>query len=102
MTIELNQEENKTVLHMDGRLDSNTSTLLQEKIAEVFLSATNVVLDFDKVSFISSAGLRVLLIGHKTATSKGGTMELIHVSQNVFKVLENVGFAKFLSVQTKD
>ncbi|MEG2073051.1 MAG: STAS domain-containing protein, partial [Oscillospiraceae bacterium] len=84
---------------IEGRIDTNTSPQLQEEILKVFKVSKSVTLDFDKVPYISSAGLRALLIGQKTAASKGATMELVHVSAAVFSILESVGFATLLTIR---
>lgn len=97
MTIQTKQEDGYTILTIEGRIDSNTSPQLQSKILETFQSAKQVILDFDKVEYISSAGLRSILIGQKTAGSKKGIMELANVSPMVMQVLESVGFAKILT-----
>lgn len=99
MKIQSKVEEGVTYLHIDGRVDSNTSPQLQESILESFRSTKQVVLDFEKVEYISSAGLRALLIGQKTATTKKGSMELIHVSDMVMEILETVGFAEILTIR---
>lgn len=97
MTIQTKQEGNFTFIMIEGRIDSNTSNELQEKITETFTLTNQIVLDFKEVSYISSAGLRVLLMGQKTSSSKKGTMELDNVSEQVMKVLETVGFTKILT-----
>lgn len=99
MTITTKKEGNSAVLTVNGRVDTNTSPQLQSEILRAFQAATNVVLDFEGVPYISSAGLRALLIGQKTAKSKRGTMELIHVSDMVMAVLDSVGFSSILTVK---
>lgn len=86
-------------LLVDGRVDTNTSPQLQKAILESFQKNKNIVLDFLNVSYISSAGLRALLIGQKTAISKGGSMKLTNVSETVMTVLTMTGFAKNLDIQ---
>ncbi len=99
MTINTKREGSRVTLSIEGRVDTNTTPQLQSKILEAFRSAKEVVLDFQKVPYISSAGLRALLIGQKTAASKRATMELIHVSEGVMQVLETVGFADILNIR---
>lgn len=98
MTINTKQEGSQITLLIEGRVDTNTSPQLQSKILEAFRSAQKVVLDFEKVPYISSAGLRALLIGQKTAASKQGSMVMTHVSAPVMQVLEMVGFADILTI----
>jgi len=86
-------------LIIDGRIDTNTSPQLQQAILNAFQKKNEVVLDFLNVDYISSAGLRALLIGHKTATSKGGSMKLTNVSDVVMSVLDVTGFATILKIE---
>lgn len=98
MTIKVSKEGTSAVLAIEGRVDTNTSPELQSEILKAFQSAKSVTLDFAAVPYISSAGLRCLLIGQKTAASKGAVMDLVNVSPAVYSVLESVGFAKILTI----
>ncbi len=86
-------------LMVDGRVDTNTSPQLQQAILNAFQKQKDVVVDFLNVPYISSAGLRALLIGQKTAASKGGSMKLTNVSDVVMNVLEMSGFSKILVIE---
>ena len=99
MTITTTQEGAHITLAIDGRVDTNTSPQLQNEILKAFQTAKELTLDFEKVPYISSAGLRTLLIGQKTAASKRAAMELVHLSQQVLSVLESVGFTKILTIR---
>lgn len=83
---------------VDGRVDANTSPQLQQAILNALQKDSNIVLDFLNVPYISSAGLRALLIGHKTAASKGGSMKLTNLSDTVSDVLNMSGFASILTI----
>ena len=85
-------------LLIEGRIDTNTSPQLQQAILNAFQKKNDVVLDFLNVDYISSAGLRALLIGHKTATSKGGSMKLTNVSEGVMNIFDVTGFATILKI----
>lgn len=85
-------------LIVEGKVDTNTSPQLQQAILSAFRIKNEVVVDFLNVSIISSAGLRALLIGQKTAESKGGTMKIANVNETVFDVLEMTGFHKILTL----
>ena len=98
MTITTTQEGAHITLAIDGRVDTNTSPQLQSAILDAFQRSSHIVLDFEKVPYISSAGLRALLIGQKTANSKRGSMELIHVCPAVMTILQSVGFADILTI----
>jgi len=99
MTIVKTQNSDTVTLQVDGRVDTNTSPELQKAILEAFQSAKNLSLDLANVAYVSSAGLRALLIGQKTAASKGGVMELLNVTPTVKAVLDSVGFSKILTLR---
>lgn len=99
MTITKLQDGDAVTLQVEGRVDTNTSPELQKAILEAFQSAKRLTLDLEKVVYVSSAGLRALLLGQKTAGSKGATMELTHVAPTVKAVLDSVGFSKILTLR---
>ena len=99
MTITKLQSGDAVTLQVEGRVDTNTSPELQKAILESFQSAAKLTLDLEKVVYVSSAGLRALLLGQKTAASKGAAMELIHVAPTVKTVLDSVGFSKILTLR---
>ena len=99
MTISSTIKDNEALLQIDGRVDTNTSPQLQSAILNAFQRSSRLVLDFAKVPYISSAGLRALLIGQKTANSKRAVMELIHVSPTVMTILQSVGFADIPTIR---
>lgn len=89
----------KIVLEIEGRIDTNSSTQLQAKILQAFQKGKHLELDFEKTAYITSAGLRALLIGQKTANSKGGSMKLLHVCPMIQNVLDLSGFSKILNIE---
>ena len=99
MTITKNQSGDAVTLLVDGRVDTNTSPDLQKEILAAFQTAKTLTLDLEKVVYVSSAGLRALLIGQKTAASKGAAMELVHVTPTVKTVLDSVGFSSILTIR---
>lgn len=56
---------------VEGRVDANTSRELQDAIITAFQSANKLVVDFAKVEYVASAGLRALLLGQKNGGVKG-------------------------------
>jgi anti-anti-sigma factor len=98
MTITETKGEDTIQLNVEGNVDTNTAPQLQMHILQGFQKSRNVVLEMSKCPYMSSAGLRALLIGQKTATSKGGTMKLVNVQPTVRDVFEVSGFATILTV----
>lgn len=99
MTITENLNGDIITLYIEGRVDASTSPELQNKILISFQKVKNLVLDFEKCEYLSSAGLRALLIGQKTAQSKGGSMKLVKVPAVLMSVLELSGFSNILKIE---
>jgi len=98
MTINKEQKDEKTTFFPAGRLDTTTAPQLQEVLIPEFDSAKHVELDFSELVYISSAGLRVLLMGQKTAKAKNGEFSVINVSDEIMEVFEMTGFADMLNI----
>lgn len=92
--------DNDTItLKIEGRVDTNTSPQVQEYILKGFQKGNNLILDFENCAYLSSAGLRALLIGQKTAISKKGSMKLINVPEVLRSVFEMTGFINILTIE---
>ena len=96
----INKEINGTELRIavEGRLDTMTAPELEAELRESLDTAESLILDFGKLEYISSAGLRVLLTAHKAMAAKGG-MKVIHVNEVVQEVFEVTGFSDILDVE---
>ncbi len=98
MTINKAQENGKLILRPEGRMDTTTAPELQNVLIPAFDEAKEVALDFSQLAYVSSAGLRVLLMGQKTAKSKGASMTLTNVAPEIMEVLEMTGFTGILTI----
>ena len=85
-------------LALIGRLDTVTAPELETEIVAILPTADSLVLDMEKLDYISSAGLRVILKTHKALSSKAG-LKLINVSDDVKEVFEITGFSDFLTIE---
>ena len=99
MKIIAQNSESEIRLLIQGRIDTSTSAELQEEIMKSFQKVKHVMLDFEEVPYISSAGLRALLLGHKTAIAKGGSLKILHICDVVREVLQVTGFLKILNIE---
>ena len=98
MTIEIIKNENEIIIKVEGRLDTNTAPSLEKAINENTEVNNNLVLDLNKLVYISSAGLRVLLSAQKKM-NKNGSMKVKNVSEDVMAVFEMTGFADILVIE---
>ena len=79
-------------------LDSSNSNQEQEKILAIFDAGSGVILDMTDCTYVSSAGLRVLLYSYKVAASKGQKIVLVGVCDEVRDVMSMTGFEKFFDL----
>ncbi|MCL1893252.1 MAG: STAS domain-containing protein [Holophagaceae bacterium] len=98
MAITKTLENGKLTLSLEGKLSVSTAPQLQDALSTAFDEAEEVILDFAKLVYVSSAGLRVLLIGHETAQAKGAKMVLSGVSEEIMEVMEMTGFTNVLTI----
>lgn len=85
-------------LALEGRLDTTTSPALEEEFKTSSEGMKSVVFDFEKLEYISSAGLRVLLAAQKTM-NRQGTMKVTHVNESIREILEVTGFVDILTIE---
>ena len=96
MTIDKKLEDGRLTLALTGRLDTNTSPELE---AELKLDGvTEVVFDFSAVEYISSAGLRVLMMAQKTMMASGGKMEVANPNAMVKDVFDMTGMSGVFTI----
>jgi anti-sigma B factor antagonist len=98
MTINKTLDGNTLNVALEGRLDTVTAPELEASLREDLDKIDSLVLDFSKLEYISSAGLRVLLSAHKSMAGKGG-MKVKNVNEIVNEVFEVTGFADILNIE---
>ena len=98
MVISKINESGKITLILEGVLDTTTAPQLQEVLIPAFDEAMHITMDFSKLDYVSSAGLRVLLIGQKTANAKGASMAVSKVPDGIKEVFEITGFSDMLTI----
>lgn len=93
MTFNVIEEGNKLTGVMDGRLDTAAAVQFAEQLKIMMDNADkDLVLDMEKLTFISSSGLRLLLSLRKESMAKGGTVTIANVSPEVKQVFTITGF----------
>jgi anti-sigma B factor antagonist len=98
MTINKQQNGSALTLALEGRLDTVTSPELEKELKASLDGVDTLTLDFEKLEYISSAGLRVLLSAHKIMSAKGG-MKVKNVNEIVREVFDVTGFADILTIE---
>ena len=98
MTIDKKLEGTKLEIILEGRLDTITAPTLEEELKQSLDGITELVFDFGKLEYISSAGLRVLLAAQKIM-NKQGSMIIKNVSDVINDVFEVTGFSDILTIE---
>lgn len=83
---------------LSGRLDTVSAPAFQEQALSLVADATTFVLDCSELSYLSSAGLRTLLLIHKRLMAKGARLTLDGVVPSVRDVLDLTGFSGIFDV----
>ncbi|MFZ7125069.1 MAG: STAS domain-containing protein [Desulfobacterales bacterium] len=93
------KHEDYSVFKLTGRLDSNTSLGFEKKLFEAIENGTqHLILDFEGLDYISSAGLRVILKATKNLKNTQGSLVLCAMQDYVKEVFEISGFDSFLPI----
>ena len=99
MNISKNYEDKKLVLAVEGRVDTITSQELEQSINEEIGNFNSLTLDFDKLEYISSAGLRVLIATQKKLKKEDVPLEIINVNETIKEIFRMSGFDKILKIE---
>lgn len=98
MKIDINIENSILIITIEGSIDSKTASEVQQKILEASADSDNVIIDLTKVDFVSSAGLRVLLMVYRQIKAKNGKVILVGVSEEITEVMSMTGFINFFEI----
>ena len=82
----------------EGRLDTTTAPQLEAELRQSIQGVTLLELDFDRLEYLSSAGLRVILAAQKTM-NRQGKMVVRHVNETIMEVFEVTGFNDILTIE---
>ena len=99
LEVTVEQSETAVVVHAAGSVDSNTAPQLEEPLLRAAENGA-VQLDLAKVPYMSSAGLRVLLLAAKALQKRGERLRVINAPAQIYNVLNISGFTSFIDVSS--
>ena len=91
-------ENTALLLSLEGRLDTTTAPQLEAELKSSLDGVTALTMDLEKLEYISSAGLRVLLSAQKRMNAQGD-MKIIHVGETVMEIFDVTGFSDILTIE---
>lgn len=99
MKIQKSKSESVVILELNGRLDASTSSGLEKKLVHLLDEGEkHFILDFEHLEYISSAGLRVLLMAAKKTNGIGGKVALSCLKEHVKEVFDIAGFTAIFPI----
>lgn len=98
MEVQKRNEDGIDVVTPVGRIDTSTAKAFEDGLMSTLNNSSKVIVQFDKLDYISSAGLRVMLIAQKKMNAKKGILALSDLPKNIHEVFKMSGFDKILKI----
>ena len=98
LNIVKNYDGEKLIISLEGRLDTTTAPQAESELGGAAEGVSALVLNLEKLEYISSAGLRVLLSAQKTM-NKQGSMKVTNVCEEIMEIFEITGFTDILTIE---
>ena len=97
LTIKISAVQGVTVAELAGELTAKTAPEAQQRILEQAQPSAKILLDLSRVQFMSSAGLRLLLVVYRGVTGKGGRAVLVGLTEDIKNTMAITGFLDFFA-----
>jgi len=95
MNLQTRQEGDIEIVQMEGSLDGKSAPEVREQLRPILARAQKLILDMTKVDYLSSAGLRLLLLTYREVRAARGKVVLLGVSREIQTVMSHTGFLSF-------
>jgi anti-sigma B factor antagonist len=103
MNIATREAEDVKIVDLEGNLDTNTAPDAESHLSKLMSEdITKILINLEKLDYISSAGLRVFLATAKQLKSTGGELRLCHLNETVQEIFDMSGFSTILSVSSSE
>ncbi len=101
MEITITKHEDAILASIEGRVDTTTAKDFEIKVAELLSDeCANIILDCEKMNYVSSSGLRGFLILQKGINAKKGKLVLQNMSAPVYEIFKITGFSTIFNITT--
>lgn len=99
ISVQIEENKEKRIIRLDGRIDAAATPILETKLDELLKSGhSKIVLDFSRVDYLSSAGLRFLLSATKKAKAAKGMLVIASIQDEVMEIIKMAGFERILLI----
>ena len=98
MTIDMTKEGSALTVALEGRLDTTTAPKLEAELRPAMEGMKSLVMDLSRLDYVSSAGLRVLLMAQKVM-NRQGSMVIRNVKPEIMDIFDVTGFVDILNIE---
>ena len=98
MEIQVIEQAGATLAVIIGDIDGRTASIVQERVLPLVSSGKNVLLDMEKVEYMSSAGLRLLIMLYRQSAANNGKLVLSGLSEDIKETMDATGFLAHFTV----
>jgi anti-sigma B factor antagonist len=98
MNVSITEEGGVSKIKLEGSIDGKTAPMVRDQITPALEKADRVILDMTQVNYLSSAGLRLLLLIYREFTARKGKLVLLNVSPEIQSVMSHTGFLNFFTL----
>ncbi|HWX27442.1 MAG TPA: STAS domain-containing protein [Steroidobacteraceae bacterium] len=98
MKLETSEENDILTVRLEGSLDGKTAPEAREQLQRFLAANSKLILDLSNVDYLSSAGLRLLLVLYRELTARKGKLALLGVSEDIRTVMSHTGFLSFFTL----
>jgi anti-sigma B factor antagonist len=98
MVVSITDSENVSTIVLEGSIDGKTAPEVRQQINPVLQKARSIIVDMSRVDYLSSAGLRLLLMLYRESAAKNGRIVLVGVSPDIQDVMSHTGFLSFFTL----
>ncbi|MDB9312306.1 anti-sigma factor antagonist [Spirulina sp. CS-785/01] len=97
MDIEINTVGEIQVITLTGEIDANTAPQVQQKVLPLAIPESKILLNLTQVSYMSSAGLRMLLSLYRQTNNKASSLVLVGLADEIRRTMAITGFLNFFT-----
>ena len=98
MKLETSEENDILTVRLEGSLDGKTAPEAREQLQRFLAANSKLILDLTNVDYLSSAGLRLLLVTYRELAARKGKLVLLGVSEDIRTVMSHTGFLSFFTL----
>jgi anti-sigma B factor antagonist len=100
MNITTRFDDGIAVISIEGEIDGKTAPEAQKILLPILAEHSKVVMDLGKVTYMSSAGLRTMLLVYRSAKAKNGSVSLVNLLEPIRETMDATGFLGFFTIST--